>query len=622
MRIEISDFVMRTFVLSSACSVIITKGYGIQMEDTIAAIATAPGEGGIGIVRISGEKSRDILEHIFTRVKKEYSKQRAVFDDADDASDDRGKSHFLPDVMNQTIGLPLTPRMMHYGFVYDHSGDLIDEVMAVWFKAPYSYTAEDVVEIQCHGSIVSLRKILSLVLKKGARLAEPGEFTKRAFLNGRIDLSQAEAVIDLIRAKSDKSFDTALAQLEGNFSKVIRDLRGLLVDVLVDVTVNIDYPDEDIEQITFENLTLALKEIRSKLAALLATSATGRMLREGMQVTIIGKPNVGKSSLMNALLRETRAIVTEIPGTTRDTIEEGVSVRGIPIRLTDTAGIRQTEDVIEKIGIEKSKESFNRADLVIFMIDRSQPLDEEDYEIIRHLDGKKSIVVLNKSDLPSVVDQKSIQTLLPEAILLEAAVGRHSGITELEDVVGTRSFRAQLATAGFLLTETPDDDTEILILGFDRELTYRKLEDACKLLVRGRRDLRMSGDAKAASKLPAVDYYATNPDWVCPTAFGSVPDCGSMAWMLEKATGRLPKFIGKPEPDMALLALEKTGFCVSETLLIGDRLYTDIACGNRAGVDTAFVLSGEGTLADLAMGQGKPTYIFENIAEVCKAVFG
>lgn len=189
-------------------------------------------------------------------------------------------------------------------------------------------------------------------------------------------------------------------------------------------------------------------------------------------------------------------------------------------------------------------------------------------------------------------------------------------------VVGTRSFRAQLAAAGFLLTETPDDDTEILILGFDRELTYRKLEDACRLLMRGVQEARTSGDAKAAAELPAVDYYATNPDWVCPTAFGSVPDCGSMAWMLEKATGRLPKFIGKPEPDMALLAMAQCGCSAAETLLIGDRLYTDIACGNRAGVDTAFVLSGEGTLADLAKGQGKPTYIFENIAEVCKAVFG
>ena len=189
-------------------------------------------------------------------------------------------------------------------------------------------------------------------------------------------------------------------------------------------------------------------------------------------------------------------------------------------------------------------------------------------------------------------------------------------------VVGTRSFCAQLATAGFLLTETPDDDTALLILGFDRELTYRKLEDACRLLARGRQEARTSGDAKAAAGLPAVNYYATNPDWVCPTAFGSVPDCGSMAWMLEKATGRLPKFIGKPEPDMALLAMAQCGCSAAETLLIGDRLYTDIACGNREGVDTAFVLSGEGTLADLAKGQGKPTYIFENIAEVCKAVFG
>lgn len=189
-------------------------------------------------------------------------------------------------------------------------------------------------------------------------------------------------------------------------------------------------------------------------------------------------------------------------------------------------------------------------------------------------------------------------------------------------VVGTRSFCAQLAAAGFLLTETPDDDTALLILGFDRELTYRKLEDACRLLARGVQEARTSGDAKAAAGLPAVDYYATNPDWVCPTAFGSVPDCGSMAWMLEKATGRLPKFIGKPEPEMALLAMAQCGCSAAETLLIGDRLYTDIACGNRAGVDTAFVLSGEGTLADLAKGQGKPTYIFKNIAEVCKAVFG
>ncbi len=402
------------------------------MEDTIAAIATAPGEGGIGIVRISGEKSREILEQIFTRVKKEYRTQQ----DLKEHSDAQRKDFFLPDAMNETLGLSLVPRTMHYGFIYDNfTGALIDEVMAVWFRAPYSYTAEDVVEIQCHGSIVSLRKILALVLKNGARIAEPGEFTKRAFLNGRIDLSQAEAVIDLIRAKSDKTFDAALSQLEGRFSSEIRQIRHALVDVLVDLTVNIDYPDEDIEQMTFEKLIKALKAIHAKVDALLATSATGRIIREGMQVAIIGKPNVGKSSLMNALLKETRAIVTEIPGTTRDTIEEALSIRGIPIRLTDTAGIRQTEDRIEKIGIEKSKESFHRADLVIFMIDRSVPLNEEDLAIIRHLDDKRSIVVINKTDLPAAIDPQEVRAMLPQAVIVEAAVGQHSGIEQIEDVI-------------------------------------------------------------------------------------------------------------------------------------------------------------------------------------------
>ncbi len=412
------------------------------MEDTIAAIATAPGEGGIGIVRISGEKSREILEQIFTRVKKEYSKQQDRFEDR---SDEQKKTFFLPDAMNETIGLPLVPRRMHYGFIYDNfTGALIDEVMAVWFRAPYSYTAEDVVEIQCHGSIVSLRKILALVLKNGARIAEPGEFTKRAFLNGRIDLSQAEAVIDLIRAKSDKTFDAALSQLEGRFSSEIQEIRHALVDVLVDLTVNIDYPDEDIEQMTFEKLTKALKAIHAKIDALLATSATGRIIREGMQVAIIGKPNVGKSSLMNALLKETRAIVTEIPGTTRDTIEEALSIRGIPIRLTDTAGIRKTEDKIEKIGIEKSKESFNRADLVIFMIDRSVPLNEEDLTIIRHLDDKRSIVVINKTDLPAAIDPQEVRTMLPQAVIVEAAVGQHSGIEQIEDVIEQLVYGGQV----------------------------------------------------------------------------------------------------------------------------------------------------------------------------------
>ena len=371
-------------------------------DDTVAAVATAMGEGGIGIVRISGERALEILNKVFCSVKKS----------------------------------PVENRKLTYGFVEDNfTGEKIDEVMAVYMKAPHSYTAEDVVEIQCHGSIVSLRKILALVLKNGARLAEPGEFTKRAFLNGRLDLSQAEAVIDLIKAKSDKTFDVALSQLEGSFSKKIKEIRADLVDILVNITVNIDYPDEDIEVITYENLISGLAAVKMKVDSMLATADTGRILREGLNIAIIGKPNVGKSSLMNALLRETRAIVTEIPGTTRDTIEEALTIRNIPVKLTDTAGIRHTDDVIEKIGIEKSKESFNKADLIIFMVDNARPLDDEDREIIEYIGDRKVIVIINKTDLESRLNRNEIEEKLPGAIIIEAAVAKDQGISILEDEI-------------------------------------------------------------------------------------------------------------------------------------------------------------------------------------------
>ena len=371
-------------------------------DDTIAAVATAMGEGGIGIVRISGENALSILEKVFCSVKNR----------------------------------PTENRKLTYGFVTDNfTGEKIDEVMAVYMKAPHSYTAEDVVEIQCHGSIVSLRKILALVLKNGARLAEPGEFTKRAFLNGRLDLSQAEAVIDLVRAKSDKTFDVALSQLEGSFSKKIKEIRSDLVDILVNITVNIDYPDEDIEVITYENLISGLGNVKAKVDSLLATADTGRILREGLNIAIIGKPNVGKSSLMNALLRETRAIVTEIPGTTRDTIEEALTIRNIPVKLTDTAGIRHTDDVIEKIGIEKSKESFNKADLVIFMVDNSRPLDDEDREIIEYIGDRKVLAVINKTDLENRLDISEIKRKLPNGIFIETSMAREDGISRIEDEI-------------------------------------------------------------------------------------------------------------------------------------------------------------------------------------------
>lgn len=404
------------------------------MEETIAAIATAPGEGGIGIVRISGESAKEILNRIFTRVRKEYVNQKQ--NGSGTGTEERKKDFFLPDVQNEIIGEEIVPRMMHYGCIRDNfSGALIDEVMAVWFKAPYSYTAEDVVEIQCHGSLVSLRKILALTLKNGARLAEPGEFTKRAFLNGRLDLSQAEAVIDLIRAKSDRSFDVALDQLEGRFSQKIRELRSGIIDCLVNISVNIDYPDEDIEQLTFEKLTADLTAVQGEITKLLRTSDTGRIIREGLNVSIIGKPNVGKSSLMNALLKETRAIVTSIPGTTRDTIEEMLTIRGIPVKLTDTAGIRRTDDVIEKIGIEKSKAAFNSADLVIFMIDRSKALDDEDFEIIDFIKERKAVVVINKCDLTEVVDKQQIEKLLPGSVIIETSMTDETGLDKIEDVI-------------------------------------------------------------------------------------------------------------------------------------------------------------------------------------------
>ncbi|MCQ4637456.1 tRNA uridine-5-carboxymethylaminomethyl(34) synthesis GTPase MnmE [Anaerovorax odorimutans] len=371
------------------------------MEDTIAAIATAYGEGGIGIVRVSGPKTFEILEQVFV-----------------------------------PAGDGISNRKMTYGYIEDREKEQkIDEVLCVFMKAPHTYTREDVAEINCHGSMVALRKTLELVLRKGARLAEPGEFTKRAFLNGRLDLSQAEAVIDMIKAKTDKTFDVALEQLDGQLSQKVINIRQLLLDLLVNLTVNIDYPDEDIEELTYEDLEIQISQISDMVEKLLATADTGKIIREGLKVAIIGKPNVGKSSLMNELLRETRAIVTEIPGTTRDTIEEIISIRNIPIRLTDTAGIRETEDKIEKIGIEKSKKSFNEADLIIFVMDSSRDISDEDREIIQYIGGRRAIVLINKIDLGRTWKREDIEELLPNSSVLETSLLEKTGIEEIEEVI-------------------------------------------------------------------------------------------------------------------------------------------------------------------------------------------
>lgn len=382
------------------------------MEDTIAAIATAYGEGGIGIIRISGEDSRDILRKIFT-----------------------GK---------------IESRRLSYGKIVDEN-EHIDEVLAVYMKGPKTYTGEDVVEINCHGSMVALRKTLALVLSKGARMAEPGEFTKRAFLNGRLDLSQAEAVIDVIKAKSDRSFDVAMSQLEGSLSKRIEKIRQALLDLLVEVTVNIDYPDEDIEIMTYDKARDCLCNIRNMIGELLATSGSGRMIRDGIRIAIVGKPNVGKSSLMNCLLRESRAIVTEIPGTTRDTIEEAVSIRNLPVYLIDTAGIRDTDDTVEKIGIEKTKEAFNSADYIILVVDGSRPLTSEDEEIISYVRGRRALVLLNKRDLGAEVTVDVISEKLPYCDIIETALSKGEGLKEIEDNIESLVYGGQISQGESLM---------------------------------------------------------------------------------------------------------------------------------------------------------------------------
>lgn len=373
------------------------------MEATIVAISTPPGEGGIGIVRISGERSKDYLDQIF------LSKNSKDLD----------------------------PRRLTYGHIISpqEPGQIIDECLAVYFPGPKTYTGEDLVEIQCHGSMVSLRKVLKTVQELGASLAEPGEFTKRAFLNGRLDLSQAEAVIDLIKAKTEKSFEVAMDQLGGTTSSKIKELREKTRDLMVQITVNIEYPEEDIEEITYDQMEDSILSISCEIQKLLATAHSGRILKEGLAVAIIGKPNVGKSSLMNALLKENRAIVTEIPGTTRDTIEEWLSIRNIPLRIIDTAGIRETDDLVEKIGIEKAKESFMKADLVVLVLDGSQELSSEDKMIMELVKDQSVMVLLNKRDLGKAVNHQAVEDHLPQATIVETSVTEEMGILEIEDKI-------------------------------------------------------------------------------------------------------------------------------------------------------------------------------------------
>ena len=369
---------------------------------TIAAISTAVGEAGIGIVRISGKNALDIGNKIFKgnkvlELKKENS------------------------------------RNLIYGHIVDKKENkIIDEVLISYMKGPSTYTREDMVEIYCHGGIISVQKVLELILNNGARLAEPGEFTKRAFLNGRLDLSQAEAVMDMIKAKTDKSFEASLDQLEGSLSLKIKEIRNILLEMIAHVEVSIDYPDEDIEEITYEELEDQANSVRKEIEILLSTADRGKILRDGLNTVILGKPNVGKSSLLNAILRENRAIVTDIPGTTRDIIEEYVNIDGIPLKIIDTAGIRTTEDLVEQIGVDRAKDTVKDADLIIAVFDASRELSKEDYQIIDLIKDKKSIIILNKTDLDIKYDENHLKSLLKNKDIVIASITSGVGLDILE----------------------------------------------------------------------------------------------------------------------------------------------------------------------------------------------
>ena len=381
------------------------------MDDTIAANATPAGEGGIGIIRISGNEAFDILGKIFVAGKNKENAKK-----------------------------PVKPRELTYGFIIDNSNDsIVDEVLSVFMPAPGTYTREDVVEINCHGGSIPLMRTLQLILREGARLAEPGEFTKRAFLNGRLDLSQAEAVLDVINSKTEDALNVAISQLQGKFSKEVTSLRKAITDILVDVDVNIDYPDEDIEEITYDKLKDGLSKVKSNIRNLLDSADSGKILRDGLSIAIIGKPNAGKSSLLNKLLRESRAIVTDIPGTTRDTIEEFANIKGIPVKLTDTAGIRDATDEIEKIGIERSKESLENADITILMVDMSQEIDSGLRYLLESVEPKKTILVFNKDDMPPSLSEDEIKEIAanrgtPFAIIIRTSV-LNSDIAIIEDAI-------------------------------------------------------------------------------------------------------------------------------------------------------------------------------------------
>ncbi|MBI4681683.1 MAG: tRNA uridine-5-carboxymethylaminomethyl(34) synthesis GTPase MnmE, partial [Nitrospirae bacterium] len=376
----------------------------MQTEDTIAAISTAPGHSGIGIVRLSGKDAVKIAEKIFLSARQKKIRKTP--------------SH----------------RML-YGHIIDPANkETIDEVLVSVMKAPNTYTREDVVEINSHGGPVPLRRILDLVINAGARLAEPGEFTQRAFLNGRIDLAQAEAVIDVINALTEQSRKSAISQLRGGLSKKVGSIREELIGLAAFVEAYIDFPDEDIEALSLEDMKKRARNIHQALQKLIESSRYGMILREGLKTAIIGRPNVGKSSLLNALLEHDRAIVTEVPGTTRDVIEEYLNIKGIPVRIMDTAGIRDVKDIAEKEGVKRSLMAMEDADLVLLVLDGSEELHNTDRELIRKAKSKNTIIVINKSDLPQKISPAMVVGAgFKPALTIRVSAKKETGLDELKN---------------------------------------------------------------------------------------------------------------------------------------------------------------------------------------------
>lgn len=376
----------------------------ININDTIAAISTAVGSGGIGIVRISGDDAFEVLSKIF----------------------EPKSNKKIEDIKSHTI---------NYGVVKDKNGEIVDEVLVSIMKAPNTYTKENVAEINCHGGIKAVNRVLSLVLQSGARIAEPGEFTKRAFLNGRIDLSQAEAVIDIINAKTDLAHKVAVGRLEGRLSKKVKFYRNEILTMTAHIEAAIDYPEHDDETMTYEMIKNKSLELLDDIKKLLKNADTGRIIKEGIKTVILGRPNVGKSSLLNSLIEEERAIVTDIPGTTRDVLQEYINVNGIALNIIDTAGIRETDDLIEKMGVEKSKEYAKDADLVFFVVDGSKPLAQEDLEILEFVKNKNLVIIVNKVDLDINVDFNKLYEYAPKDLVIKMSVKEDLGFDMLFEIV-------------------------------------------------------------------------------------------------------------------------------------------------------------------------------------------